>query len=106
MAAGWRQLFIYWRCSSVDAPAALTAARTLQQALRERHPGLICALYLRSDATGPEATLLETYAVEAGPMPEGVGPALQQAIDAAAVAALTPWQRGARHVEVFDAVEG
>ncbi len=106
MAAGRRQLFIYWQCASANARAALAAARALQQALRERHPGLICTLYLRSDATGPESTLMETYAVDACPMPEGLGPALQQAIDAAAVAALTPWQRGVRHVEVFDAVQG
>ena len=105
MAAGRRQLFIYWRCAGAEAGAALSATHALQQALRERHPALRCALYLRRDASGPEATLMETYAVAADFSPEGLGPALQQAIDADAIAALSPWLRGQRHVEVFDAVE-
>jgi len=105
MPAGRRQLFVYWRCAGADAAAALAAARSLQSTLRDRHPGLRCALYLRSDATTPEATLMETYALDAALRPGGLDAALQQAIDEAAVAAMGAWQRGVRHVEVFDAVE-
>lgn len=105
MPAGRRQLFVYWRCASTDTSAALADTRMLQRALRERHPGLLCALYLRCDATAPDSTLMETYAVDTGLRPEGLDAVLQQAIEAAAVTALVPWQSGARHVEVFDAVE-
>ena len=105
MPAGRRQLFVYWRCAGTDTPPALAAAQALQRTLRTCHMGLLCSLYLRCDANAPDATLMETYAVDAGLRPEGLDAMLQQAIEAAAVEALLPWQSGARHVEVFDAVE-
>ncbi len=105
MSAGRRQLFAYWRTALSDAPAACTAARQLQAALRSRHPGLDCRLFLRSDADAAQSTLMETYALDASVNADGIGLALQQDIDMSAGAALTRWQRGKRHVEVFEALD-
>jgi len=106
MTPGRRQLFIYWRTAAADARAALQTVRSLQSELRRLHPGLHCALYLRHDPAADDATLMETYALDAALAVAGVDPALQQAIESMVGAALAPWQRGTRHVEVFDAIDG
>jgi len=106
MTPGRRQLFIYWRTAATDAPAALQAMRALQAALRRQHAGLQCGLYLRTDVSAEDATLMETYALDATVATEGLDVALQETIEAAAGKALAPWQRGARHVEVFEQIEG
>jgi hypothetical protein len=105
MTPGPRQLFVYWRAAAADAPAALQAVRALQDAMARRHPGLRCALYLRQDPSAAGATLMETYALDIAVAAEGLGPALQEEIEAAAGNALATWLRGARHVEVFALVD-
>jgi hypothetical protein len=71
-----------------------------QQALQERHAGLVSRLYRRADESrqaGAEVTLMETYACTGG-----VTAALQDEIVSAAARASAPWCQGQRHVEVFD----
>jgi len=104
MTPGRRQLFVYWRAAAADAPVAMQAVRTLQDAMGRRHPGLQCALYLRQDPSAASATLMETYAMDTGVAAEGLAPALQEEIEAAAGQALAKWLRGTRHVEVFDLI--
>jgi hypothetical protein len=95
-----RRLFVYWKLSRADLAAALAAARTLQHALQTAHPSLRCALLERADdAAAAEATLMETYAADG---PGGVDAALQAVIESAAAGALARYQRGPRHVEVFE----
>lgn len=105
MPLGKRQLFVYWRVATADARTALQAAREMQRQLAGQHPGLRCALYLRSDASTIEATLMESYAVESGEAAQGVDDLLQQRIEGVGAAAVQPWLRGARHVEVFEACD-
>lgn len=101
MPAGRRHLFIYWRLAAADLPAARQALRRTQRQLVRQHPGLEAALFQRRDTAAGEATLMETYAGEAG-----VGGALQQQIEAAVAPTVQRWLRGVRHVEVFEALQG
>ena len=103
MPAGRRRLFTYWRLAAADLPVALRAVRQLQQLLVRQHPGLRFGLFQRCDGAAGEATLMETYAVDAV---DGIEPALQQQIEAVVAPAVQRWVRGARHVEVFEALEG
>jgi hypothetical protein len=105
MRAGRRQLFIYWRVAAADATAARQAMIALQRRLGEQRPALHCGLFERADAAGVESTLLETYALHAGPDSSGIDAELQQHIEQAGAEALQPWLRSARHVEVFDACD-
>ena len=105
MAAGRRQLFVYWRLGSADLAAAMPGVRERQRQLERAHAGLLSGLYRRSDTAAPEATLMETYAVDAGVNAQGVSAALQVRIEADMTPLVQPWLRGARHVEVFDAVD-
>jgi hypothetical protein len=104
MPLGRRQLFIYWRVAGTDLPAALKALRDWQSGLVVRQPALRCALYQRSGMADAEATVMESYAIESAQPHPGIDEALRQHIDQAGQAQLRRWLRGARHVEVFDAV--
>jgi hypothetical protein len=105
MPTGRRQLFIYWRLRSADVAAAMDSIRTGQRQLEAACVGLLSGLYLRDDVDLAEATLMETYAVDAGLSPHGVSCALQAHIEGEIARVVQPWLRGARHVEVFDAVD-
>jgi quinol monooxygenase YgiN len=98
-----RQLFVYWKTRRDAAEAAAAAAAAMQAKLRQAHPGVVAALYRRSDEgseTGSdEVTLMEVYR-HAG----GVDTSLQQAIESAAAQQLAAYLRGARHTEVFTAL--
>ena len=94
-----RSLFIYWKVDAEAAAPAITAATQLQRALRAAHPGLAAQLYQRADLRDGLATLMESYT-----HPQGLSAELQTAIAQAAEPALAAWCRGARHVEVFDAL--
>lgn len=100
MAPGPRQLFIYWRVSPEDLPAALKALRDWQATLKSKHPALHCRLYQRHEGPQHEATVMETYAAAA----PGIDAALRQHIEHAGNSVLQRWLRGPRHVEVFDAL--
>jgi hypothetical protein len=103
MDCGARQLFIYYRVQSGRASDAIAAALRMQDDLRALHHGLLTSL-LRRPATDaePHVTLMETYAIDAAVAPQGVGAALQGAIERAAEAALGALIVDRRHVEVFD----
>jgi hypothetical protein len=53
-----------------------------------------------------ETTLMESYAIESDLPHDGIDEALREHIDQAGRRHLTPWLRGARHVEVFDTLPG
>lgn len=95
-----RELFVYYRVRSADAAVASAAAHAMQTQLRARHPELIARLLCRADSGGGDQTWMETYAADPARAPQGIGVALQAAIDEAA-RALQPWQVGPRHTEVF-----
>lgn len=103
---GNRRLFIYWRLAPADAAAAIQAVRMLQRALRAQHPGLQAELYVREDLAIADATLMETYALEASAPNGGVTPELQALIELAAEEKTRVWRRGQRHVEVFRVCAG
>ncbi|HEY0859249.1 MAG TPA: DUF4936 family protein [Albitalea sp.] len=98
-----RELFIYYRIDVAGAASALVAAQAFQRRLRERHPGLTARLLRRPDDPTAQAddrqtdtqTWMEIYSFEGG-----ISAALQADIDAEA-AALAPFLRGTRHIEVF-----
>ncbi len=96
-------LFIYWKVAPPAAAAALAAAREWQAALRAAWPGLRTGLYQRADRAAraeSDITVMETYAA-----PDGVGDAVQAAIDAAGTAGLQALGAPRRHVEVFEVIE-
>lgn len=105
MPLGKRQLFLYWRVTRADARVAMQAMRDLQRQLQGQYPGLRAGLYVRSEPSASEATLMETYAVDAMHATQGLGVDLQRHIERAGTELLQPWLRGARHVEVFDACD-
>lgn len=105
MPLGKRQVFVYWRVASADARVAMQAMRDLQRRLQGQYPGLRAGLYVRSEPSASEATLMETYAVGAMYAAQGLDADLQRHIERAGAALLLPWLRGARHVEVFEACD-
>ncbi len=105
-----RELFIYYRLT-VAAPTAAVAAAVaeFQAALRAAHPGLRTRVLRRPVTPQSDGqTWMETYAFDhvAGSAPgataPGIGDALQAEIEQRALAALSPWLAGPRHVEVFE----
>jgi len=104
MPLGQRQLFVYWRVAGDDLPAALNALHNWQAGLTAQLPGLRCGLYQRSGSAELDVTLMETYAIESAQPHPGIDEALCRHIDSAGHAQLQRWLRGARHVEVFDAL--
>jgi hypothetical protein len=105
MPLGKRQLFLYWRVTSADARVAMRAMRDLQRQLQGQYRGLRAGLYLRSELSAGEATLMETYAIDATQAVQGLDVGVQRHIEQAGAALLQPWLRGTRHVEVFEACE-
>jgi hypothetical protein len=95
-----RELFVYYRVRSTQAPAARVAVLALQVDLRRQHPQLRARLLRRPDEQEGQQTWMETYATDPAQDPQGVGEALQNDIEARA-AALSAFVQGARHVEVF-----
>jgi hypothetical protein len=91
-----RSLYVYYRIDAASVAEAVSAVGTFQARLRESHPALQAALLRRPGEQDGQVTFMETYA-----MPGGVNDGLQAAIDTAA-RILQPWQRGARHTEVFE----
>ncbi len=106
MPLGRRQLFVYWRVTHEDLPFALEALRQWQADLVSAHPALRCSLYQRCDSTEAQATVMEGYALESAGPQQGIDDRLRQHIEHSGHALLRPWLRGARHVEVFDALDG
>ncbi len=106
MPAGRRQLFTYWHLATADLSAAQQAVRQAQQQLARQHPGLRVSLFQRRDLVAGESTLMETYAIDVDIAAEGVGDALQQQIEAVVAPAAQRWLKGARHIEVFEALDG
>jgi hypothetical protein len=104
MPLGRRQLFIYWRVADSDFDAALEALRHWQAGLVAQYPGLHCAIYRRSDSGPADTTVMESYAIESPRPHPGIGAELHRQIEEAGQAQLRRWLRGARHVEVFDAL--
>jgi hypothetical protein len=104
MPLGQRQLFIYWRVADSDLPAALNALRHWQAGLVARQPGLRCGLFRRMGTPPADATVMESYAIDSALPHPGIDEALCRHIDQAGHAQLQHWLRGARHVEVFDAL--
>jgi hypothetical protein len=98
-----RELFVYWKLDAARADGAAAATAQMQAELRQAHPQLQARVYRRSDTRGDVATLMETYASANS---SGVGPTLQDAIEAAAVRRLQVWCAGPRHVEAFDRLAG
>ena len=104
MPLGQRQLFIYWRVAGSDLPAALNSLRAWQAGLMAQQPGLRCGLYQRIGMAQADATVMESYAIDSAQPHPGIDEALCRHIDQAGHAQLQHWLRGARHVEVFDAL--
>ena len=104
MPLGKRQLFIYWRIAAADLPAALDALRGWQSDLLGRQPALRCGVYQRTGSGESELTVMESYALESALPHLGIDDTLHRFIDQAGQALLQPWLIGARHVEVFDAL--
>ncbi len=97
-----RELFVYWKVGHEQAPAAHRAAVGLLQALRQAHPELQARLMQRADESGDKATFMETYSA----LPAGVTLALQAAIEDQARLAFVALGHPARHVEVFESLDG
>ena len=104
MPLGQRQLFIYWRVAGSDLPAALNALRDWQAGLTLQHPALRCGLYqrMRQRASGchGDGKLCDRVGTAAPRHRRGAAPAHRPG----GHALLERWLRGARHVEVFDAL--
>lgn len=91
-----RALYVYYRIDAASLADAVSTVQAVQARLRDALPDLQAALLRRPGEQDGQVTLMETYA-----MPGGIDAALQTRIDEAATA-LAPWQRGARHTEVFE----
>lgn len=96
-----RELFVYWKVERARGAEAQAAATALLQALRRSQPALRAGLMRRAEESGDKLTFMETYSAQ----PEGVTPALQAVIEAAAADALSAFAGLARHVEVFERLD-
>ena len=96
-----RELFIYWRVGRAEAQAARDAALAMQAMLRLQQPHLVAGLYQRADETADSVTLMETYR-----RPGGLDADLQVLLQAAGQQALQAFCQGARHIEVFEPING
>ncbi|MDP3822770.1 MAG: DUF4936 family protein [Burkholderiales bacterium] len=96
------ELFIYYRLDVADAPAAQAAVAVFQAGLLARYPWLKARLLRRPNATDGQETWMETYAADPALNTTGITPAIAAEIELAA-AVLTPWLRGVRHIELFQA---
>lgn len=93
-----RELFIYYRTRTDDAPALQSAVLALQQRLTALEPGLSARLLRRPEPADGWHTWMETYALPGHA--DGVSPALEQTIERLAAEALAAFPT-TRHVEVF-----
>jgi hypothetical protein len=97
-----RELFVYYRVRVGSETIASTIVDAFQAGLKQRIPQLATRLLRRPTEPGEAQTWMEIYAATDGG--EGITPAHQQAIEAAALA-LAPHLDGQRHTEVFIPVE-
>jgi hypothetical protein len=98
-----RRLYVYYRVHPAVAASALRSAEVAQAQLRARITGLQAELLRRPepDAEGTW-TWMESYRCAGG-----IAAPVQAEIEAAMGAALAPWlPPGARHVEVFETLQG
>ena len=91
-----RRHYVYYRVLQGHLADATTAVSALQATLRSRHAGLQAELLRRPGATAGMVTLMEIYG--------GIDDAQAAAIEADALATLSPWIAGERHVEVFETI--
>lgn len=103
MPLGSRQLFIYWKLAADDLDIALGSLRRAQHELAEEMSGLTAQRFVRVGADR-EATLMEAYGRSAAIAPAGLVEDDMARIDRVVAAAVSPWVKGARNVEVFDAL--
>lgn len=101
---GTRQLFVYWKVQVGHLDQALDALKHSQHELAGALPGLQARRFVRT-ATTDEATVMEVYAREASHSPAGLDDDDITRLDHAAAAAVLPWLRGRRHLEIFDALD-
>jgi Domain of unknown function (DUF4936) len=97
-----RELFVYYRVRVGSEAIASTIVEAFQAGLKQHIPQLAARLLRRPPAPAEAQTWMEIYAVAPGG--DGITPAHQQAIEAAALA-LAPHLDGPRHTEVFIPVE-
>jgi len=97
------ELYLYWRTSLADLPAARLAMQTFQHRQTLSAPGLRARLLQRADAPDSAATLMETYALPASA--GGIGDALRERIVQGGDAASAPWRAGPRHLETFSEID-
>lgn len=90
--------YVYYRVGADDVGAVRVAVLAAQRALVAAHPGLAAECLRRPGDTDGQVTLMEVYAFAPGHD--------LAAIEAGAAAASARWRRGARHVEVFEAIDG
>ena len=95
-----RELFVYYRVHSAQAPVVRAAVLAFQAELTSRHPTLRARLLRRAHETDGEQTWMETYATD--PLTDGIGitQSMQADIEASA-RVLAPFVQGVRHTEVF-----
>lgn len=91
------ELFVYYRVPEAACMPVAAVVAAMHRELVAEWPGLQARVLRRPDARDGQATLMETYA-RPGP---GIDAALHEAIDRAAVRALTGFGAGPRHTEVF-----
>jgi hypothetical protein len=99
-----RELFVYYRVRSLQAPAAREAVLALQAALRQQHPQLRARLLRRPEEHDGQQTWMEGYSTDPKRDPAGIDETVQADIEARA-AVLSRFVQGERHVEVFIASE-
>jgi Domain of unknown function (DUF4936) len=96
--AAERELFIYWKVATADAPLAVAEATAWLERLRALQPALVARLYQRADPNADARTVMETYALPG----TGLDEASIERYVAEGAALLGRWARGGRHVEVFE----
>ena len=94
-----RELFVYYRIRDADVTAARAAVRTMQDRLRQTHPGLATRVLGRRGEDDGLQTWMEIYSLPGA----GIDPGLEAEIERQA----TSWAAlvaGPRHVEAFDSL--
>ena len=90
-------LYIYYRVAEADLVAACVAARTMQQQICTRYPGLQTDLLQRPQAVDGAVTLMETYTA----LPANCALVMLQTDIEHAAQSMSAGLRVPRHVEVF-----
>jgi hypothetical protein len=94
------ELFIYYRSRQDEAAHVASLVREFQSRLAADHPGLVARLLRCPQIVDGTHTWMETYSMDPLHSPDGISPALAQAIEREA-GVLLPCLAGGRHVEVF-----